>query len=197
MQPQQLPITVQRWCVQIKTLEWTPGQTKDVHTSVTFVVAVPLHRCYHNIHTTLQQSLYSCVPSDWGCVWRRGLVPWSMLWQVFRSSRAMFIFWMSSRLLYYCFIHRACTNYFSSSLHRGVDWQLPSLEWSVCYLDLAEAIWCILTIIGATATIMFSKSLCYFPGGCLWGIFWVAAWSAETLSESGQMGGQQIRDTTI
>lgn len=40
-------------------------------------------------------------------------------------------------------------------------------HWSdqVCFSDLAEAIWCILTIIGATATVMFSKPLCYFPGG--------------------------------
>lgn len=99
----------------------------------------------------------------------------------------MCIFWMSSRLLYYCFIHKAWTNYFNSSLHWGGDWQLPSLEWSVCSLDSAEAIWCILTIIGATATMMFSKPLCYFPGGCPWGIFWVAALSTDTPSEAGQM----------
>lgn len=123
------------------------------------------------VHTTLKQSLYSSVTSDSGCVWGCGLVPQSVPWQVFRSSEAMCIFWMSSLLLHYCFIHRAWTNYFNSSLHWGVDWQLPSLEWSVCFLDLAEAIWCILTIIGATATMMFSKPLCYFPGGCPWGIY--------------------------
>lgn len=66
-----------------------------------------------------------------------------------------------------------------SSLHWGADWQLPSLEWSSCFFDSAKAIWCILTIIGATATVMFSKPLCYFPEGCPWGIFWVAARSKE------------------
>lgn len=88
----------------------------------------------------------------------------------FRSSETMCIFWMSSRLLYYCFIHRAWTNYFNSSLW-GSDWQLPSLEWSVCFSDWAKATWCILTIIGATATMMFSKPLCYFPAGCPRGMF--------------------------
>lgn len=122
-------------------------------------------------HTTLKQSLCSSVVSDTGSIWRCGLVPRSMPWQVFRSSEATCIFWMSSRLLYYCFIHRAWTNYFNSSLRWGADWQLPSLEWSVCFSDLAEAIWCILTIIGATATMMFSKPLCYFPGGYPQGIF--------------------------
>ena len=107
----------------------------------------------------------------------------------FRSSEAVRIFWMSSWLLNYCFIHRAWTNYFNSSLQWGADWQLPSLEWSVCFVYWAEAIWCILTIIGATATMMFSKPLCYFPGGCPWGIFRVAARSTETPSEWRQMGG--------
>lgn len=102
-------------------------------------------------------------------------------------------------LLYYCFIHRAWTNYFNSSLHCGVDWQLPSLEWSVCFLDSAEAIWCILTIIGATATVMFSKPLCYFPGQCPWGI------CEELLGLQRRLQSQdrwehccplQIRDTT-
>lgn len=127
-----------------------------------------------HVHT-LKQSLNSSVGSGSGCIWRCGLVPQSMPWQVFRSSEAMCIFWMSSRLLYYCFIHRAWTNYFNSSLHWGVDWQLPSLEWSVCFLDSAEAIWCILTIIGATATMMFTKPLCHFPEGCPWGI--LSSWS--------------------
>ena len=152
-----------------------------------------------HVHNTLKQSLYSCVSSDWGCVWRRGLVPRSVPRQVFRSSEAMCIFWMSSRLLYYCFIHRAWTNYFNSSLHSGADWQLPSLEWSVCFLDSAEAIWCILTIIGATATMMFSKPLCHFPGGCPWGIL------EELLGLQRRLRSQdrwedccpvQIRDTT-
>lgn len=92
---------------------------------------------------------------------------------------------MSSRLLYYCFIHRAWTNYFNSSLW-GADWQLPSLEWSVCFSDSAKAVWCILTIIGATATMMFGKPLCYFPGGCPRGM--KSAQSSETPSEAGQMG---------
>lgn len=151
---------------------WTEGQTKDVSTTAMFLVTVPLHWCYPNIYILhLNKACIQLWPETQGYVWRCGLVPRSMPWQVFRSSEAMCIFWMSSRLLYYCFIHRAWTNYFNSSLHWGADWQLPSLEWSVCFLDSAEAIWCILTIIGATATMMFSKPLCYFPGGCPWGIF--------------------------
>lgn len=107
--------------------------------------------------------------SDTGCLWRWGLLWLPTLWQVFRSSEAVRIFWMSSRLLHYYFICGAWTNYFNSSLQWGADWQLPSSEWSVCFVD--EAIWCILTIIGATATMMFGKPLCYFPRGCPWGIF--------------------------
>lgn len=113
----------------------------------------------------------SCMICDSGGVRRCGLVRQSVPWQVFRSCEATRIFWMSSRLLYYCFIHRAWTNYFNSPLRWGADWQLPSSEWSVRFSDLAEGIWCILTIIGATATMMFSKPLCYFPGGCPQGIF--------------------------
>lgn len=129
-----------------------------------------------------------------GCVC--SFVPRSVQRHVFRSSEVMCIFLISSSLLYYCFIHRAWTNYFNSSLHWGADWQLPSLEWSVCFLDSAEAIWCILTIIGATATMMFSKPLCYFPGGCPWGIYQCKLLGLQRrLSESGQMGGPQIRHT--
>lgn len=131
-----------------------------------FSLMLPQH-----VHTTLKQSLYSSTVSDSGSIWRCGLVSWSVPWQVFRSSKATCIFWMSSWLLYYCFIYRVWTNYFNSPLHWGADWQLPTSEWSVRFSDLAQAIWCILTIIGATATMMFSKPLCYFPGGCPRGIF--------------------------
>lgn len=74
----------------------------------------------------------------------------------------------------------------STALFGGADWQLPSLEWSVCFSDSAKAIWCILTIIGATATMMFSKPLCYFPGGCPRGM--KSTQSSETPSEAGQKG---------
>ena len=149
----------------------TQAQTKDFPTTALFGRCSSSLMLPQYVHTTLKQSLYSSAASDSSCVWSCGLVPQSVPWQVFRSSEAMCIFWMSSLLLHYCFIHRAWTNYFNSSLHWGADWQLPSLEWSVCFLDSAEAIWCILTIIGATATMMFSKPLCYFPGGCPWGIY--------------------------
>ena len=150
---------------------WTWGQTKEVPQTAVFGPCSSSSLLTRYVHTALKQSLYSSVATDSGCVWRRGLVRRSVPWQVFRSSEATCIFWMSSRLLHYCFIHRAWTNYFSSSLHWGADWQLPSSEWSVCFLDSAAAIWCILTIIGATATMMFSKPLCYFPGGCPRGIY--------------------------
>lgn len=123
---------------------------------------------FYTVHVVLCDS---CVICDSGGVRRCGLVRRSVPWQVFRSCEATRIFWMSSRLLYYCFIHRAWSNYFNSPLRWGADWQLPSSEWSVRFSDSAEDIWCILTIIGATATTMFSKPLCYFPGGCPQGIF--------------------------
>lgn len=151
------------------------GQTKAVPT-VVVLVTVPFHWCYPNIYILHLNK--ACIR-----LWSVSLVAFEDL-ALFHSScpgrfsghlRWHAYFGCHLRcfitVLYYCFIHGAWTNYFNSSLQWGADWQLPALEWSVCFSDLAEAIWCILTIIGATATMMFSKPLCYFPGGCPQGIF--------------------------
>lgn len=153
-----------------KTHEHTVKQKKSQQ--LLCLCTVPLHWCYPNIYILhLNKACIHQWPVSQASFEDVALFRGPCHGRFFRSSEAMCIFWMSSRLLYYCFIHRARTNYFNSPLHWGADWQLPSLEWSVCFSDSAEAIWCILTIIGATATMMFSKPLCYFPGGCPWGIF--------------------------
>lgn len=133
---------------------------------------------HQTCHTTVQHLFKLFMPCQAIRAWcDRGSVGCSAVFsgserrQVFRSCEATRIFWMSYRLLYHCFIHRAWTNYFNSPRRWGADWQLPSSEWSDRFSDLAEGIWCILTIIGATATMMFSKPLCYFPRGCPQGIF--------------------------
>lgn len=77
----------------------------------------------------------------------------------------------------------------------GADWQSPSLKWSVCFSDLAKAIWCILTIIGATATMMFSKPLCYFPRECPQGIFEDLLGLQRGLHSQDRWEDLQIRDT--
>lgn len=146
-----------------------------------------------HIHTTLKQSLYSSVASDSGSGRCRGRFSGHPRWRAYFGCH-----------LGCCIIVLFTGHGLIISTALFIGEQTDSCRhWSDQSVSRtrAEAIWCILTIIGATATMMFSKPLCYFPGGCPWGIFWVAAaLSAETPSESGQMEKDccplHITDTT-